>query len=118
MAARRRAGCFMPGVECRLIRPRGSFCFHALVAAPVLHISDLLVHRGSTRILDRLGWTVSAGEHWVILGANGSGKTSLLSALTGYFTPTGGTVELLGERYGESDWRHLRERVGIVSSAI
>lgn len=54
----------------------------------------------------------------MILGANGSGKTSLLSALTGYLTPSHGELELLGERYGESDWRQLRERVGIVSSAI
>ena len=54
----------------------------------------------------------------MILGANGSGKTSLLSALTGYFTPTDGTLDLLGERYGESDWRELRRHVGIVSSAI
>jgi iron complex transport system ATP-binding protein len=88
------------------------------VPAPVLQISDLVVHRGSTRILDHLAWKVSKGEHWVILGANGSGKTSLLSVLTGYFTPTGGILDLLGERYGESDWRQLRERVGIVSSAI
>lgn len=54
----------------------------------------------------------------MILGANGSGKTSLLSALTGYLTPTLGEVTLLGETYGQSDWRELRERIGIVSSAI
>jgi len=88
------------------------------VSEPVLQIADLTIHRGTTRILNRLSWQVSRGEHWVILGANGSGKTSLLSALTGYFTPSAGTLDLLGQRYGESDWRELREHVGIVSSAI
>ena len=29
---------------------------------------------------------------------NGSGKTSLLSALTAYLSPTSGTIEVLGER--------------------
>ena len=58
------------------------------------------------------------GEHWAILGANGSGKTSLLSALTGYLTPTGGAVRVLGQQYGLSDWMSLRTRIGIVSSAI
>jgi iron complex transport system ATP-binding protein len=96
----------------------GAFRFLPGVRKPVLQVTGLTVHRGSTRILDRLDWSVARGEHWVILGANGSGKTSLLSALTGYFTPTSGEVDLLGERYGESDWRRLRERVGIVSSAI
>jgi iron complex transport system ATP-binding protein len=61
---------------------------------------------------------VRRGEHWVILGANGSGKTSLLSALTGYLTPTAGAIMALGRRYGRSDWRELRKRIGLVSSSI
>ncbi len=69
-------------------------------------------------ILDDVSWTVKPGEHWVIIGANGSGKTSLLSALTGYLTPTAGDVELLSHRYGRTDWRELRKRIGLVSSAI
>jgi iron complex transport system ATP-binding protein len=32
--------------------------------------------------------------------------------------PTAGEMSLLGQRYGESDWRELRKRVGIVSSSI
>lgn len=85
---------------------------------PVLDIRGLVVHRDGTLILDRLDWRVQSGQHWVILGANGSGKTSLLSALTGYLTPSAGEVELLGETYGNSDWRELRTRIGLVSSAI
>lgn len=88
------------------------------LARPVLDIRGLVVHRDETVILDRLDWRVQRGEHWVILGANGSGKTSLLSALTGYLTPSAGEMELLGETYGNSDWRELRKRVGIVSSAV
>src|SRR5256885_5929611 len=84
----------------------------------VLEIRDLQVRRGKTMILNRVSWRVERGEHWVILGANGSGKTSLLSALTAYVTPTHGTIELLGKRYGESDWRELRKSLGIVSSAV
>ena len=69
-------------------------------------------------ILDNLEWTVRPSEHWVILGANGSGKTSLLASLTGYLTPTDGTVRVLGEQFGESDWRELRQSIGMVSSSI
>ncbi|MEO6752456.1 MAG: ATP-binding cassette domain-containing protein [Chthoniobacteraceae bacterium] len=52
-----------------------------------------------------------ARRAWVILGANGSGKTSLLSALTGYLTPSAGEIELLGETYGNSDWRELGREI-------
>ena len=65
-----------------------------------------------------IDWTVAHGEHWVILGANGSGKTSLLSTLTGYMPPTAGDIAVLGETYGRSDWRELRKRIGICSSSI
>lgn len=88
------------------------------MTAPILSVSDLTIRRGDTVILDRVSWAVQRGEHWVILGANGSGKTSLLSALTGYLTPTSGEVAVLGQLFGESDWRELRTHVGLVSSSI
>ena len=85
---------------------------------PVLEVSGLTIRRGNTVILQDIRWQVLSNEHWVILGANGSGKTSLLSALTGYLTPTAGEVVVLGERYGRTDWRQLRLRLGLVSSSI
>ena len=84
----------------------------------VLRVQGLRVVRGRDVILDGIDWRVERGQHWVILGANGSGKTSLLSALTAYLTPSAGTVEMLGATYGRTDWRELRRRVGLVSSSI
>ncbi len=84
----------------------------------ILEISNLRIERGGVKILDGISWRVERGQHWVILGANGSGKTSLLSALTGYLMPTSGEIFLLGKTYGESDWRELRKKIGIVSSSV
>jgi iron complex transport system ATP-binding protein len=86
-------------------------------AAAVIAISKLRVEREAV-ILEAIDWAVQRGQHWVILGANGSGKTSLLSTLTGYMPPTAGEISVLGEKYGRTDWRELRKRVGIVSSSI
>src|SRR5581483_8739607 len=85
---------------------------------PILEVSDLLVQRGETVILDNVHWRVGPGQHWAMLGANGSGKTSLLSALAGYLMPTDGEIAVLGRRFGESDWRELRRHIGLVSSSI
>lgn len=84
----------------------------------VLTVEQLSLRRGGTKILRDISWGIERGQHWVILGANGSGKTSLLSALTGYLMPTSGEISLLGQRYGESDWRELRKQVGLVSSSV
>jgi iron complex transport system ATP-binding protein len=85
---------------------------------PILEVSDLQVSRGRTPILRGVSWRVNPGEHWVILGPNGCGKTSLLKSLTGYLSPTSGTLAVLGRRYGETDWRELRLQIGLVTSAL
>lgn len=86
-------------------------------AEPVIEVSALRVEREAV-ILKRIDWRVARGEHWAILGANGSGKTSLLRALTGYLPPTAGAIRVLGETYGRFDWRDLRTRIGLVSSSV
>jgi len=84
----------------------------------VLTVSELSLQRGDTLILDDVSWEITTGQHWAILGANGSGKTSLLSVLAGYVTATTGEITVLGEHYGQSDWRELRKHIGIVSSSV
>ena len=85
---------------------------------PVLAVRGLTVRRGGTRVLGPLSWTVQQGQMWTILGPNGSGKTSLLSCLTGLLNASAGSISVLGETYGESDWIGLRRRIGIVSSSL
>jgi iron complex transport system ATP-binding protein len=83
----------------------------------VIEVTALRVEREAV-ILESIDWRVERGEHWAILGANGSGKTSLLRALTGYLPPTAGEIRVLGETYGRFDWRDLRTRIGLVSSSV
>jgi len=87
-------------------------------AVPILAVSHLRIERGRTVILRDVTWRVERGQHWAILGPNGCGKTSLLKALTAYLTPTRGTIDLLGRRFGQADWRELRLHIGLVTSAV
>jgi iron complex transport system ATP-binding protein len=80
--------------------------------------SSAPVLRGGESILSNFNWQVEPGQHWAILGANGSGKTTLLRTLAGYFAATEGDIDVLGNTFGEHDWRDLRKRVGVVSSAV
>lgn len=86
--------------------------------SPLLAIEGLTVRRGDTVLLEDVSWRIERGEHWVVLGANGCGKTSLLKTLLGYLSPSAGALELLGRNYGHTDWRELRPLIGIVTSAI
>jgi len=85
---------------------------------PLLSITGLTVQRGDVTLLQGVDWRIEVGQHWVVLGTNGCGKTSLLKTLLGYLSPSAGDLSLLGRRYGNSDWRELRPLIGIVTSAL
>ena len=76
-----------------------------------------VVYDGDT-VLGPLDWDIAPHERWIVLGPNGSGKTSLIKILSLYRFPTTGTVEVLGERWGTVDVRELRRRIGLASSSL
>lgn len=74
--------------------------------------------RDETTILRGIDWQVKKGEHWCLVGLNGSGKTSLLQIICGYVWPTKGEVSVLGNLYGTVDLREVRKSIGWVSTAL
>ena len=84
----------------------------------IIELQDVTVRRAGRTILGPIDWRVEAGERWVVIGRNGSGKSTLLSVGSMNLWPTTGTVDVLGERYGRTDARELRRRVGFAGSAI
>jgi ATP-binding cassette subfamily F protein 3 len=60
----------------------------------MIQLSDLTLARGSKRLLERASLTVHAGQKVGLVGANGSGKSSLLALLLGQLDADAGTVSL------------------------
>jgi iron complex transport system ATP-binding protein len=83
-----------------------------------LRCTDVTLVIDGARILDTINWNVRAAERWVVLGANGAGKTSLLRVAALYQHPSSGTVDVLGQRLGRTDVRTLRERIAFSSPAL
>jgi len=83
-----------------------------------LQLANVGLVRGKTVILDDVSWSVGDGERWIVLGANGSGKTSLVRIASLYLHPSTGTVDVLGERLGRVDVRRHRRRIGVVSASF
>jgi iron complex transport system ATP-binding protein len=90
----------------------------SLSITPALRLEAISVRRDGTEILSRVDWCVAPGDRWVLIGPNGSGKTTLLQIAGARLHPSSGTVEILGERLGRSDWRAVRARVGFVSGSV
>ena len=65
---------------------RGSLTQHNL------QINFLELYRNDDRIFSEISFDLSEGQHLLISGANGTGKTSLLRVICGLTAPTGGTI--------------------------
>ncbi len=85
---------------------------------PTARLKNVSFIRNKKTILDNISLTINQGEHWAIIGPTGSGKTSLISIISGYHHPSKGNAEVLGKKFGSTDLRELRQLIGECSSEI
>lgn len=88
------------------------------MSGAALRLEAVGLTRDGRHLLDEVDLTVAPRERWVVLGANGSGKTSLLAIAALRLHPSRGQVEVLDHVLGRSDVRRLRHRVGFASQAL
>lgn len=84
----------------------------------MVELSSVSWRQGQHSILNEVNWKIESGEHWAIIGVNGSGKTSLLNLINGYNWPTKGTIDVLGSRYGKTNLELVRRKIGWVSISL
>jgi len=72
-----------------------------------IELAGLSLHRDGRKILEEIHWSLRPGERWVLMGANGAGKTQLLKVIAGAIWPD--PESLAARRYL---WR--RRRVELV----
>lgn len=67
----------------------------------VIEATELIKRYGETTAVDRLSFTVRPGVVTGFLGPNGAGKTTTLRMVLGLNRPTGGTVTVDGQPFGD-----------------
>jgi ATP-binding cassette subfamily B protein len=65
-------------------------------------------------VVDDVSLDIAPGSSVALVGASGSGKTSLLNLIAGIVAPTKGSVTFDGRPLGELDLRAVRQQIGIV----
>ena len=63
----------------------------------VLEAHDVSIRFGGLQALDSVNVTVDEREIVGLIGPNGAGKTTFFNCLTGFYTPTSGSVSIRGE---------------------
>lgn len=83
----------------------------------VIETIGLSHKQGSKFLVQDINWSVNEKEHWIVFGANGCGKTTLLSIVAGYRSYSNGQVKLFDQPLNAKTVLNLRKDVGFVSSS-
>jgi ATP-binding cassette subfamily B protein len=86
--------------------PRGEISFDAVRFA--------YPSRRETDVLDRISFTVRAGEKVAIVGPSGAGKSTIFHLLLRFYDPKAGAVTFDGVRIADADPAALRGRIALV----
>ncbi|WP_338469437.1 ABC transporter ATP-binding protein [Niallia sp. XMNu-256] len=85
----------------------------------VLQLDNVSLKKDGTWILQEVNWHIEKGEHWLLFGLNGSGKTAILKMIHAEYFPTSGSVKVLDKKFGKHYLgEELRLKIGFVSSAL
>lgn len=83
----------------------------------LVEMNNVNVGWGDHKVLRNLSWKLERGQHWLIRGPNGSGKTTFLELITGdNMQVFSNDIKIFGARRGsgETIW-DIKHRLGIVS---
>lgn len=84
----------------------------------IINLKNVNLTRNKKEILKDITWKVNPGENWVILGLNGSGKSSLLKLILAEEWKTSGEITVLNTQFGNGEIPKLRKRISVVGSFI
>ena len=83
----------------------------------MIEIEHLTKHFGATRAVKDVSFHVKRGEVIGLLGPNGSGKTTIMRVLTGFFPPTAGLARVAGFDAAEQSLA-LRRKIGYLPESV
>ena len=83
----------------------------------MIEVENLRKQFGSTVAVDGVSFRVQRGEIIGLLGPNGSGKTTIMRILTGFFPPTSGTARVGGLNV-ETDSIAVRRMIGYLPESV
>ncbi len=84
---------------------------------PILQMKNVVKSYGETPVLDGVSFQVFKGETKIIIGASGSGKSTILKLIMGLDKPDAGTILVAGTditRLTEEQLVEVRQKIGMV----
>ena len=88
--------------------------FEKKSAVPVQFEKVCFGYDEKQRVLHEISFTISEGERIAIAGASGSGKSTVMKLLSGFYEKDGGSIKIYGNELEDWDKKKLREHISYV----
>jgi len=103
-----------PLVQHRQVRPQPELIARVIdrdAPSNLLALEGLSLSFGGVRAIDNLDLEIRSGEVHGLIGPNGSGKTTTLNVISGYYAPQQGQVLLNGKRLQRAPHTRAKHRI-------
>ena len=84
---------------------------------PILEMKNVVKYYGDTAVLNGISFSLFRGETKIIIGASGSGKSTILKLIMGLDKPDAGRIFVEGEditKFNERQLVSVRQKIGMV----
>ena len=95
--------------------PEGLRPDHVEGEIAVHDVDFLYPSRPSVQVLHRFSAVFPKGKMTALVGASGSGKSTIIGLVERFYDPVGGSIKLDGNEVRELNVRWLRQQIGLVS---
>ena len=95
-----------------------SFKYEPAVATAATAATDAESDTTAAKTLDKVSFKIKSLDRVAIIGTNGSGKSTIIKLLSGFFTPTDGEILFDGVNIRNINREYLRSKLSIVSQKV
>ncbi|OGV25562.1 MAG: lipid A export permease/ATP-binding protein MsbA [Legionellales bacterium RIFCSPHIGHO2_12_FULL_37_14] len=91
---------------------------NSLVAGSIEFNQVTYSYRGGKNVLEEVSFKINKGETLALVGHSGSGKSTIASLLTRFYTPTSGKILIDGQDITSWSLASLRKQIALVSQDV
>ncbi len=85
---------------------------------PVVSMDNVDLYYGQSQIVNDVTFRIQSGEFFVVIGPNGSGKTSLMKLMAGIVKPSSGRIDILGKDIQGQSRKELARHLAYVPQSF
>lgn len=83
-----------------------------------IEFNNVSLTLNETKVLQNINFSVEPNKTLAIMGATGSGKSSLINVLTRFYDHTAGSIKLDGKPIADYDLHNLRSHISVVMQDV